>query len=157
MTPKSKRLIDCVGDGFCISSIKHNYVNLDNAATTPAAVPVMEAVRQVLGLYGSVHRGSGLKSVISTDVFEKSLDAILRFVGGDDNDVVVMSTNCSTAINRFASGYGFSPGEVVLISEMEHSSNELPWRKHATVARIESRPAGRRAAVGTRPCTRPRS
>jgi len=118
------------------------YVNLDNAATTPAAIEVIRAVEATASVYGSVHRGSGLKSVICTELFERTLDQIRRFVGASNDDVVLAATNSTTAINRFVSGYGLERGGIVLISEMEHSSNDLPWRKHATVMRVASQPSG---------------
>ena len=55
-----------------------------------------------LETYGSVHRGSGLKSVISTAVYEGTADVIRRFVGAGDDDLVVAAGNTTQAINRLA-------------------------------------------------------
>lgn len=118
------------------------YINLDNAATTPSAVPVLRAVQAVMEVYGSIHRGSGLKSVISTELYEKAFELIRSFVGATSDDAVVLASNTTTAINRLAHSYGFERGDVVLISEMEHSSNDLPWRQHATVVRFRSTRSG---------------
>jgi selenocysteine lyase/cysteine desulfurase len=115
---------------------------LDNAATTPAAVAVVQAVVAAAGIYGSVHRGSGLKSVLCTALYERTLARLRRFVGASEAEVVAVAANSTTAINRFAQSYGFEREDLVLISELEHSSNDLPWRKHATVRRIASLPNG---------------
>lgn len=128
----------------CNSTVWKNrlYINLDNAATTPATIEVLRAVEAAASVYGSVHRGSGLKSVICTELYERTLNRIRRFVGATKNDVVAVASNSTTAINRFAHSYALKRGDVVLISEMEHSSNDLPWRKYATVMRVASQSSG---------------
>jgi selenocysteine lyase/cysteine desulfurase len=138
-------LIDTVGENVQIELLtgrQTSYVNLDNAATTPAAVEVVREVNALLEMYGSVQRGSGLKSVVSTAIYEGALHAIRAFAGADENDVVVVASNTTTAINRLAASFGFGPDDVVLISEIEHSSNELPWRSHANVEHIRCTSTG---------------
>src|SRR5437764_761579 len=68
---------------------KCRYVNLDNAATTPPSRRVWERLGEVMPWYGSIHRGDGLKSVVSTQILEESRARILSFAGGDaDRDVL---------------------------------------------------------------------
>lgn len=138
----SDAIFSVCGEDFRANRSGRPYVNLDNAATTPAAVEVWEAVRATIEVYGSVHRGSGLKSVISTELHERSKERIMRFVGAGPVDAMAVASNSTTAINRFANSYNFKPSDIVLISEMEHSSNDLPWRGHATVMRVASLPSG---------------
>lgn len=138
----SDTILSVCGEGFRAARNGRPYINLDNAATTPAAIEVWEAVRATIETYGSVHRGSGLKSVISTELHERAKERIMRFVGAGSGDALAVASNSTTAINRFANSYHFKPSDIVLISEMEHSSNDLPWRRHATVIRVASLPSG---------------
>lgn len=135
-------LLKTVGDSTIRNYRRRSYVNLDNAATTPAAADVWEAVNAAIHCYGSVHRGSGMKSVVSTALFEQAKLRIKRFVGADTDDVLAIACNSTIAINRFANNYEFEPHDIVLVSEMEHSSNDLPWRNHASVIRVASLPSG---------------
>jgi len=59
---------------------KVSYVNLDNAATTPPFISVQTGVDDYLKTYGSVHRGAGTKSKISTDIYEQTRQVIKKFV-----------------------------------------------------------------------------
>src|SRR5688572_22850022 len=65
----------------CIDGRSRRYVNLDYAASTPVMADVWEAVEAFVPWYSSVHRGSGVKSQISTAAFEDSRTAIATFVG----------------------------------------------------------------------------
>lgn len=59
------------------------YVNLDNAASTPALRHVQDCVNRFLTYYSSVHRGTGFKSQISTHAYETARSQMLNFVGAD--------------------------------------------------------------------------
>ncbi len=101
-------------------------VNLDNAATTIPFSAVNEAVAEFLRTYGSVHRGSGQRSKISTQSYEQARDRIRQFVGASLDDYVVFTKNTTEAINHAAQLWSIIPGKV-LVSDIEHSSNLLPW------------------------------
>lgn len=108
------------------------YVNLDNAASTPMLVPVQEKMNEALAWYSSVHRGSGFKSMLSTELYEEARDILLDFVGADPSlDVVAFTKNTTEALNRLARVFPFEPGDMVLTTGMEHHSNDLPWRAAA--------------------------
>jgi selenocysteine lyase/cysteine desulfurase len=110
------------------------YHDLDAAATTPPLRSVWDAVAESMLLYGSIHRGAGYKSVLSTARFESARDAVIRFAGGTpDRDVLVLAANTTTAANALARRLGLQAEDVVVTSEIEHSSNLLPWRKAARV------------------------
>ena len=120
------------------------YVNLDNAATTPAAEAVARAVNALLEVYGSIHRGAGPKSVQSTLIYEGTFGVIRSFVGAaEGDDLVAVGVNATGVINRLAQGLRFGNKDIVLLSEMEHSSNVLPWRKYAHVVAFQSTSEGR--------------
>jgi len=112
----------------CLDGLARRYVNLDYAASTPVMADVWDAVERFLPWYSSVHRGSGLKSQVSTDAFEEARDTVARFVGGHADDVVVFVRNTTEAINVLAAA--LPPGTRVLSSAVEHHSNMLPWRRH---------------------------
>jgi len=137
----TRPLIAVLGEDFAVPMPDGGltrYINLDNAATTAPSVSVAKAVSDLAQVYGSVQRGSGLKSVISTRLYEQALANLKKFVGATSADLVVLAINTTTAINRLAANYKFAPGDIVLISEAEHSSNDLPWRRYATVVPVRS-------------------
>lgn len=106
------------------------YINLDNAASTPIARPVKEKVDEFLEWYSAVHRGSGFKSQVSTDAYERAREIIAQFVGSDLTDrCLIFMRNTTEAINRCANRIPLSDGDVVLTTIMEHHSNLLAWRK----------------------------
>lgn len=110
------------------------YVNLDNAASTPPMVPVVEAVTRFLPWYASVHRGHGYKSKVSTEVFEESRRGIGLFFGCDPRiHSVILGKNATEALNKAAYRLPVPSGRSVLVSGMEHHSNDLPWRFQAPV------------------------
>lgn len=111
-----------------------NYVNLDNAASTPALKPVVKSLQDYLEWYSGVHRGTGYKSLVSTNAYNRSRQEIGRFVNAHpDLDVVIFLKNTTEAINKLSYRLAFKPGDQVLITGMEHHSNDLPWRSQARV------------------------
>ena len=112
-----------------IGGAARRYVNLDNAASTPALRSVADTVAEFLPYYSGVHRGTGYKSRVSTAAFEQARQIVGGFVGADpDRDVVVFTKNTTEAINKFAGTLQAAPGSVVLTTVLEHHSDDLPWR-----------------------------
>ncbi len=103
-------------------------VNLDYAATTPALRAAVDAVLALLPAYGSIHRGGGARSRISTEAYEEARAAVARFVDCDDEHVVVFVRNTTEAINLVAASLP-RPSRI-LCSPLEHHANLLPWREH---------------------------
>jgi selenocysteine lyase/cysteine desulfurase len=120
-----------VGDDVlvpCADGRSRRYVNLDNAASTPAMADVWEAVGDFVPWYSSVHRGTGAKSQFATDAFEGARVDVAAFVGaGADHDVVFVR-NTTEAINVLAAA--LPEGTRVLSTPVEHHANMLPWRRH---------------------------
>jgi len=120
------------------------YVNLDNAASTPAHRAVVRTVDEFLPFYSGVHRGTGYKSRLSTTVFEQAREIVGRFVGADPaRDVVVFTKNATEAVNKLAHSLPMPPHAVVLTTTLEHHSNDLPWRGRARTVAVRCRPDGR--------------
>jgi cysteine desulfurase/selenocysteine lyase len=119
------------------------YVNLDNAASTPAFRSVVDAVDEFLPFYSGVHRGTGYKSRVSTTAFERARDIVGEFVGADaERDVVVFTKNTTEAINRLTRSLVADENAVVLTTMLEHHSNDLPWRGRFRTVHIGVRPDG---------------
>ncbi|HEY8756604.1 MAG TPA: aminotransferase class V-fold PLP-dependent enzyme [Candidatus Dormibacteraeota bacterium] len=134
------------------------YVNLDCAASTPALEDVVTAVNEALPYYSSVHRGAGHLSQVSTRLYEAARQAVATFVGARDSDSVVFVRNTTDAINHLAACLRVPAGSAVLVTEVEHHANLLPWRRLGTVihlpppatpaALLDSMDAALRAAGG---------
>ena len=91
-----------------------------------------------------MHRGAGLKSRVSTAAYDEAHDAIARFVGADAaGNTVIFGKNTTEAINKLAFRYPLTRHSVVLSTEMEHHSNDLPWRERAHVVRARVTRDGR--------------
>ena len=120
------------------------YVNFDNAASTPPLHAVSDAVTEFIPWYASVHRGAGFKSRLATDRYEAARETAARFVGADAAEhVVVFVRNTTEAINKLSYRLGLGCDDVVLVSQLEHHSNDLPWRARAHVVHIRSDSRGR--------------
>ena len=112
----------------CLDGRPRRYVNLDNAASTPVMGAVWDAVEAFVPWYSSVHRGSGLKSQVSTAAYEDARNTVAGFVGARADDAVVFVRNTTEAINVLSAA--LPAGARVLSSAVEHHSNLLPWRRH---------------------------
>ena len=117
---------------------KRKYINLDNAASTPALKTVQGAVNNFFTYYSSVHRGTGFKSQISTHAYEVARETVIQFVGADpETHVCIFVKNTTEAINKLARRFPFTKDRnIVLTSGMEHHSNDLPWRTNANTIHI---------------------
>lgn len=121
------------------------YVNLDNAASTPPLRHVLDKVDSFMDYYSSVHRGTGFKSQLSTHLYEAARELILQYVQADPAEhVCVFGKNTTEAINTLAARIHFSENkDIVLVSTMEHHSDDLPWRARGNVIHIGLLPDGR--------------
>lgn len=120
------------------------YVNLDNAASTPPLRDVMNALERFLPFYSSVHRGTGFKSRLSTVAYDQAHEIIGRFVGADlRSNTVIFGKNTTEAINKLAYRFPLSPNSVVITTQLEHHSNDLPWRGRAELLHVYATPEGR--------------
>lgn len=138
MTVDNKEVVGAKTDVSLLDGRKQTYINFDNAASTPAFLQVTSDVTNFLPSYSSVHRGSGEKSRFSTKAYEESHDVVCQFVGANPEEhVVIFGKNTTDAINKVARRIDLKKEDVVIISTLEHHSNDLPWRAQATVKRIK--------------------
>ena len=103
------------------------FVNLDNAATSPALASVQTAIDDALGTYGSVHRGTGFTAISSTERYAAAREAVGRFVNRRSDDHVIFTRNTTDALNLLARA--LPPTTTVLGFPSEHHANLLPWRR----------------------------
>ncbi len=123
---------------------KRTYINFDNAASTPPLKPVKEKVDLFMEYYSSVHRGTGFKSQLSTNLYEEARQKVLSFVGANTEEYVcIFGKNTTEAINKLARRFPFTDKKnIVLVGSQEHHSNDLPWRAVAHVIHIGLTPTG---------------
>ena len=107
-------------------------VYLDNAATTQKPQCVIEALSDYyLTLNSNIHRGVHYLSQQATEAFEIARRRVQTFINAPHSEEVVFTRGATEAINLVASCFGrrfLAEGDEVLISEMEHHSNIVPWQ-----------------------------
>lgn len=102
------------------------YAALDYAASAPALQRVWDDVAAYAPYYGSVHRGAGYLSQLSTDLFENSRRAVAEFLGCREDDQVVFTRSTTDSLNLLAA---VLPADCeVFVFETEHHASLLPWR-----------------------------
>lgn len=122
-----------------------NYINFDNAATTPPFKSVIDEIASFSCNYSSIHRGTGYKSIISSRLYDEGREIVLDFVGGNrDYHTVIFLKNTTECINKLS--YRLQDtlkDKVVLSTYMEHHSNLLPWKYRYNTDYIEVDSSGR--------------
>ena len=106
-------------------------VFLDSAASAMKPDAVIDAMAQTMRTqYANVHRGLHWMSERTTDAYESTRDAVARLLNAPSRDEIVFTKNSTEAINLLAHSYGslLRPGQAVLITEMEHHANIVPWQ-----------------------------
>jgi len=110
-------------------------VYLDSAATSQKPAAVLDAMDAAYRTrHASIHRGVYPLAARSTEDFEAARDTVARWIGAASSREVVFTGNASAALNIAARGLA-GPGDTVLLTEMEHHSNIVPWQLAG--ARIE--------------------
>lgn len=108
-----------------------DYAALDYAASAPALQRVWDDVAAYAPYYGSVHRGAGYLSQLSTDLFENSRRTIADFLGCRADDQVVFTRSTTDSLNLLAAA--LPEGTRVFVFETEHHASLLPWEQRADV------------------------
>ncbi|MCP2341281.1 cysteine desulfurase [Actinomadura rupiterrae] len=117
-------------------------IYLDSGATSQKPVQVLDAEREFYERHNAaVHRGAHLLAEEATDAFEAARDKVARFIGAVPSEIV-FTKNATEAINLVAyamsnaatSGpeaerFKVGPGDEILVTEMEHHANLVPWQQ----------------------------
>jgi selenocysteine lyase/cysteine desulfurase len=115
----------------CLDGSVRRALLFDHAASTPPLQAVVDAIAAFLPWYGSVQRGAGRVSEVSTAAVAGARRAVLEFVGAREDRVAIFVRNATEAINLFAAA--LPRGSHVLSSRHEHHANMLPWRSRHEV------------------------
>ena len=107
-------------------------VYLDNAASTqhPACV-IDEIARYYREDHANVHRGIHALSSRATKLYEDARSRAARFLGAASSESIIFTRGTTEGINLVASSWGsahLGPGDIILITEMEHHANLIPWQ-----------------------------
>ncbi|MFI1936695.1 aminotransferase class V-fold PLP-dependent enzyme [Streptomyces purpureus] len=102
------------------------YAALDYAASAPALKRVWDDVAAYAPYYGSVHRGAGYLSQLSTDLFENSRATVAEFLDCRPGDQVVFTRSTTDSLNLLAAAV--PAGCEVFVFETEHHASLLPWQ-----------------------------
>lgn len=114
-----------------------SYGALDYAASAPVLSSVWDDVSAYMPYYGSVHRGAGHLSQLSTDLFEQARRTVGEFLGCRPDDEVVFTRSTTDSLNLLAAA--LPAGTQVYVFETEHHAALLPWpRAQRTVMRAPS-------------------
>jgi cysteine desulfurase/selenocysteine lyase len=107
-------------------------VYLDSAATSQKPRQVLEAMQSFYELHNAnIHRGVHRLAEEATEMFEQARATVARFIGAPQARQIVFTRNTTESINLVAHAWGRSQlkaGDVILLSEMEHHSNLVPWQ-----------------------------
>jgi cysteine desulfurase/selenocysteine lyase len=104
-------------------------VYLDSAATSQKPLRVLDAMRDYNERHNAnVHRGIHTLAEEATALYEGARVKVATFVGAPDPREIVFAKNSTEALNLMAHVLPFGPGDEVVITEMEHHSNIVPWQ-----------------------------
>ena len=119
-------------------------VYLDSGATSQRPVPVIDAEQEyVTGHNAAVHRGAHQLAEEATDFYESARERIAAFINAPTSNEIIFTKNATEAINLVAYSLGnatfsgdpaasrfrLGPGDEVVVTEMEHHANLIPWQE----------------------------
>ncbi|MDR1055173.1 MAG: SufS family cysteine desulfurase, partial [Prevotellaceae bacterium] len=109
-----------------------NLVYLDNGATTQKPIQVIEMENNIYrNLNSNIHRGVHYLSGQCTELYENARQTVQQFINAPAREEVIFTAGTTAAINLVAWSFGerfVRNGDEILISEMEHHSNIVPWQ-----------------------------
>ncbi len=107
-------------------------VYLDNAATTQKPQVVIDALNDYyLHINSNIHRGVHCLSQLATNEFEQAREAVRQYIHAATTQEVIFTRGATESINLVAASFGrtyLHAGDEVIVSEMEHHSNIVPWQ-----------------------------
>ena len=112
----------------------HRLVYLDSAASSQKPRAVLEAMSQYYATtHANVHRSIHTLGEEATALYEMARDRVQRFIGAASREEVVFTRGTTDGINLVAEAVGrtLRPGDEILITDLEHHSNIIPWQMAA--------------------------
>lgn len=122
-------------DQFPILKTKVNgnpLIYIDNAATTQKPQAVLDAINRYYMEYNAnIHRSSHVLASKATELWKEAHETVAQFIGANSFKEIVFTRNTTEGLNLLVNTYGrqnLKAGDIVVISEMEHHSNIVPWQ-----------------------------
>lgn len=110
----------------------HDLVYFDNAATSQKPIQVIKAIGDYYQNHNAnVHRGVHKLSEEATEMYESARKKVANFVNAGDKRQIIFTRNATEAINLIAYSWGrenIKKGDEILLTQMEHHSNLVPWQ-----------------------------
>ncbi len=110
----------------------HQLVYFDNAATTQKPLVVLDTLNRVYReTYSNIHRGVHYLSERSTEEYENVRKIVQEFIHAPRPEEIVFTSGTTAGINEIAFSFGekyVNQGDEIIVSEMEHHSNIVPWQ-----------------------------
>ena len=110
----------------------HDLVWLDNGATTQKPVQVIDKISHYYKNYNSnIHRGAHTLAARATDAYEEAREKVQRFINAATSEEIIFVRGTTEGINLVAQTYGrqyLTPGDEVIVSELDHHANIVPWQ-----------------------------
>ncbi len=127
--------IDKIRKDFPILNIKSNnkpLIFFDNAASSQKPRVVLNKIKEIYQTkYANIHRGIYSLSQQATEAYEESRKKIQKFLNADNDKEIIFVRGATEGINLVAQSYGlnnFKKGDEIILSQMEHHSNIVPWQ-----------------------------
>jgi cysteine desulfurase/selenocysteine lyase len=121
----------------------HPLVFLDSAASSQKPVQVLEAMDHYYETtHANVHRAAYTLAEHATNAMEGARSKVARFIGAPSAEEVVFTKNATESINLVARSWGaanLGPGDAVVLTQLEHHANIVPWQQLAAERGIELR------------------
>lgn len=134
----SQKLVDQFRSNFPIlqsSVYRKPLVYLDSAATAQKPLQVIEYEKSLYTTYNAnIHRGVHYLSEQMTAIYEQARQRVARFIGAKSASEVIFTSGATASLNLVAYSWSeafLRAGDVVLVSQMEHHSNIVPWQMAA--------------------------
>ena len=138
--------VENIRKDFPILSRKVNgkdLVYLDSGATAQKPLQVIERVDEMLRLHNAnIHRGVHYLSEQATEMYEAARESVCRFIGAEHREEIIFTAGATASLNTIAYAWGekfLQKGDNIIISEMEHHSNIVPWQLIAERRGVEIR------------------
>lgn len=144
MSLKSDAAVNSAKTGYNVNRIREDFpilkqlvhgkplVYLDNAATTQKPLHVLKALEKYYyTMNANIHRGVHALSQEATEAYESSRIKIKKFINALGKNEIIFTRGTTESINLVAQSYGrkyFNEGDEIIISQMEHHSNIVPWQ-----------------------------
>ena len=111
----------------------HDLVWLDNGATTQKPNQVIDKISDYYRTYNSnIHRGAHTLAARATDAYEEAREKVQRFINAATSEEIIFVRGTTEGINLVAQAYGrqfLTPGDEVIVSELDHHANIVPWQR----------------------------